>query len=84
VVLTLADEWDLDLVLRPFSGSVRVASNAVAGWEEGEAVRAVCALAAHVVIEMVRDYRLVHPAVPDLLGVREQAADLVPLRALGF
>jgi hypothetical protein len=79
VVLTLADAWDLDLVLRPFSGSVRVAAAAVQRWSEENAVRAVSALAAHVVIEMVRDYGLMHPAIGDLTVVRDGAADLIPV-----
>jgi hypothetical protein len=78
VVLVLSAAWDLTLRLRPYSGAVHVASDAVAGWSAEDAVRAVTGIAAHVMLEAIADYRVDHPAAEYLVRLRYAAADLVP------
>ncbi|GAA1680341.1 DUF4240 domain-containing protein [Fodinicola feengrottensis] len=81
VVLVLAQHWDLTLLLRPFSGAVHVSSAAVQGWTYEQGERAVCALMAHVVIEVARDYRVSLEAFQELRQIRDAGADLVPFGA---
>jgi hypothetical protein len=78
VVLVLAAHWDLTLRLRPYSGAVHVSADAARAWTPEEATRAVTGLAAHVLLEAIQDYRVEHPAVPDLVALRDTAADVVP------
>jgi hypothetical protein len=78
VVLVLSGVWDLTLRLRPYSGAVHVASDAVARWSAEEAVRAVTGIAAHVMLEAIQDYRVDHPAAEQLVGLRYAASALVP------
>jgi hypothetical protein len=81
VVLVLSGVWDLTLRLRPYSGAVHVASDAVAAWTAEEAVRAVTGIAAHVMLEAITDYRVDHPAAEYLVQLRYAASDLVPFSA---
>jgi len=78
VVLLLDTHWDLDLLLRPHSGAVRVSEPDLLEWTPEEQDEAVLALAAHVVVEVLSDYRIGHEAVPELEDWRRTAADLVP------
>jgi hypothetical protein len=81
VVLILAEHWDLTLLLRPFSGAVRVSSASVNRWTYEQAERAICAVTAHVVIEVARDYRVSLDAFEELRHIRDAGADLVPFSA---
>ncbi|WP_163512408.1 DUF4240 domain-containing protein [Fodinicola acaciae] len=80
VMLVLAERWDLTLLLRPFSGAVHVEATAVHSWSYEQAERAIVALAAHVVIEVARDYEAGLAKAPDLVRLREGGRGLVPFR----
>lgn len=78
VMLVLAERWDLTLLLRPFSGAVHVEAAAVHGWSYDQAERAIVSLAAHVVIEVARDYEVGLAKAKELIQLREGGRGLVP------
>lgn len=80
VVLLLDTYWDLDLLLRPHSGAVRVSGPDLVALSPAEHDEVLLGIAAHVLVEVLSDYRVEHAALPELWAWRDAAAGRVPFK----